>query len=92
MGGGVKTNFTLKINGMFVWAFVPVWFHHIGAKQNFNHQIGGLYPTKSVRLAFKFCPIKTVYLDCSKFHLIKAISNAKKELLLEGHRANQMFK
>ena len=47
---------------------------------------------KTVRLAFKFCPTKIIHLNCSKVHLIKAISNTKKELHWEGHGANQMFK
>ena len=50
-----------------------------------------LHPAKTVCLAFKFCPTKAVRLDCSKVHLIKAISNTKKELHWERHEANQMF-
>ena len=39
-----------------------------------------LRPAKTVRLAFKFCPTKTVHLDGSTIPLIKVISNTKKEL------------
>ena len=41
-------------------------------------------PGKTIRLAFKFYPIKIVHLYCSKIHLIKAISNTKKELHWKG--------
>ena len=51
-----------------------------------------LRPGKTVRLAFKFCPTKIVHLDYSKVHLIKVISNTKKELHWEEHGVNQMFK
>ena len=48
-------------------------------------------PRKTVHLAFKFCPTRTVCLDCSKVSLIKVISNIKKELHREGYEANQML-
>ena len=38
-----------------------------------------------VRLVFEFCPTKAVLLDCSKIHLIKTISDTKKELHWEGY-------
>jgi len=46
----------------------------------------------TVCLAIKFCLTKTACLDYSKIHLIKAISNTKKWLHWEGHRANEIFK
>ena len=49
------------------------------AWKNMN-QTYSLRPAKTICLAFKFCPTKTVRLDCSKVHLIKAISNTKKKL------------
>ena len=49
-------------------------------------------PTKMVCLPFKFFSTKIVRLDCSKVHLIKVISNTKKELHWEEHGVNQMFK
>ena len=51
-----------------------------------------LHPTKTVRLGLKFNPTNTIRLDCSKVHLIKVISNTKKELHWEEHGVNQMFK
>jgi len=33
---------------------------------------------KTVRLVFKFYPTKNIHLDCSKVHIIKAISYTKK--------------
>ena len=41
-------------------------------------------PQKSVVLAFKFCPTKSVVLACNEIHLIKVIPCTKKAL----HRKN----
>jgi len=48
-------------------------------------------PQKSVVLAFKFCPTKSVVLACNEIHLIKAIPSTKKALHRKAHRANQIL-
>ena len=48
-------------------------------------------PQKSVVLAFKFCPTKSVVLACNEIHLIKVIPCTKKVLHRKTHRANQIF-
>ena len=53
--------------------------------------IYSLRPTKSVVLAFKFCPTKSIVLVCNKIHLIKVIPSIKKTLRRKTHRANQIF-
>ena len=45
-------------------------------------------PQKSVVLAFKFCPTKSVVLACNEIHLIKVIPCTKKALHRKTHRAN----
>ena len=50
-----------------------------------------LRPTKSVILAFKFCPTKNIVLSCNEIHLIKVIPNTNKALHRKMDRANQIF-
>ena len=42
--------------------------------------IYSVYPKKTVVLAFKICPTKSVCLACIKIHLIKIIPSTKKKL------------
>ena len=73
--------------------FLDSFWSKCAAAVTYICQTYSLRRTKTVRLAFKFGPTKIVHVDCSKVHLIKAISNTKKELHWEGHGANnQMFK
>ena len=50
-----------------------------------------LRPTKSIVIAFKFCPTKSVVLACNEIHLIKVIPSTKKALHRKAHRANQIL-
>jgi hypothetical protein len=62
----------------------------LAKKIKIHYKKYSLVPNKC--FTFKFYPTKSVGLDCSEFHLMKAMSGTKKKLYRERYRDNQMLK
>jgi len=78
------------------WLCIPLYLSCFSDQFHLTLKVQSLKvlpPSRKVCLfSLQILSHKVVHLDCSKVHLIKAISNTKKQLHWERHRANQMFK